>query len=117
MNDYINNYIDRFYNKYLNKSIYVHYNYDIIECCKFISHKSHININDKMVKCLLLRSPQKIKIKLENNNKVILHKNDYKYVYSKDLLDIYDEIIIKNKLPFEIKRNINSYIPEFGKLF
>ena len=54
MDEYINNYVDRFYGNYLNKLIYIQYDINNIECCKFISHKSYINFNDKIARYLLL---------------------------------------------------------------
>lgn len=117
INNYVSNYVNKWYGNFINKYIYVKYPNDDFLLCKFISHESLIRINNNEIRALLLRKPRSIDVKLVNNNIVTLYNNNYNMVLSKDLLDLYDKIIELNSIPSDIKRVINEYIPEYGKLF
>ena len=110
INNYVSNYVNKLYGKFINKYIYVKYDNDDFLLCKFLGHESLIRINNNEIGALLLRKPRSIDVKL-------LYNNNYNMVLSKDLLDLYDKIIELNNIPSDIKRVINEYIPEYGKLF
>lgn len=116
IDNYINNYTDKFYGNYLKKKIYIDIINNGIILCEFLNHKSYIHVNHEKIKMLLLRKPKKIKIKFDNQN-FILKDTEYNYVYSKDLIDTFNDIVDINHLPFEIESLIKSYVPEYGKLF
>tara|TARA_Y200000002_G_C22652437_1_gene651979 strand:+ start:757 stop:1170 length:414 start_codon:yes stop_codon:yes gene_type:complete len=118
IDNYVDNYVNRWYGNFLNKYIYVKELNNNILVCRFLQHESIVRINNNNeIKALLLRKPRSIVVEFENNDVINLLKDNYKSVYSKDLLDIYAKILDLKKIPNEVKRIIDEYIPEYGKLF
>ena len=105
-------YVDRNYSKYLNQDVIVIGTTDMLPkifCAKFLDFTDN----------LLLRKPIKIKVSMCSQLKtsIIIRKDQYSAVISKELLELFDILLHRKNIPNEIGDNIRKFIPEYGRLF
>ena len=117
--DFFNNYVNANYRKFIGTVIYVFSSTSTLPEyfeCKLIDCESCVKTND-VKKRLLLRKPRSINICLNSKNLVKLRHEQYYLVLSKDLITIFNKVMKKYNMPNEISDYINSFIPEYSKLF
>jgi hypothetical protein len=66
-----------------------------------------------------LRKPIKIKVSMcpQLKTSIIIRKDQYSAVISKELLELFDILLHRKNIPNEIGDNIRKFIPEYGRLF
>lgn len=115
---YFLNYVNLNFEKYINSEIIVFTSTGMLPSilnCKFIDYENKIQTNYNFK--LLCRKPINIKIQTKNGSLIGLRKDQYYLVLSKEMLDLYSNIMKKNNIPKELELKIEEFIPEYCKLF
>ena len=113
-------YVDKNYCKYLNQDIVVISTTNMLPsvfCAKFLDFKNKKKINEHLD--LLLRKPIEIKVNMYPDLKtsIVIHKDQYSTVISKELFEVFDTLLNRKNIPKEIGYGIKEFIPEYGRLF